>query len=84
MCPENDRCHWKDDREFRIRGADGRRKTGIVNLDFLRAPVDFQTAYFIVFGLAAVYASVMVALVRLDDRRRRIERHDARENRAHP
>ena len=42
-----------------------------MNLDFLHAPVDFQTTYFLVFGVAAIYAVVMLVLVRLDDRRKR-------------
>ncbi len=41
-----------------------------MNLDFLKAPVDFQTTYFVVFGAAAVYALVMLVLVRLEDRRK--------------
>jgi hypothetical protein len=46
-----------------------------VNLDFLNAPVDFQTTYFLVFGVGAIYAIVMLILVRLDDRRKRQAQH---------
>ena len=55
-----------------------------MNLDFLNDPVDFQTAYFIIFGLAAIYAVIMVTLVQLDDRRRRLGQQGAHENRTNP
>jgi hypothetical protein len=44
-----------------------------VNLDFLSKPVDFQTAYFLIFEAAAVYAFIMLALLRIHERR--AERH---------
>lgn len=55
-----------------------------MNLDFLNAPVDFETTYFVVFGALAVYGLIMLILVKLDDRRKRQARQQAQENRANP
>jgi hypothetical protein len=55
-----------------------------VNLDFLNAPVDFETTYFVVFGALAVYGLVMLILVRLDDRRRRNASQSGQQNRTNP
>ena len=42
-----------------------------MNFDFLSRPVDFQTTYFVVFGGAALYALIMLILIRLQERRQR-------------
>ena len=40
-----------------------------MNLDFMSKPVDFQTAYFLIFGAAAIYGFIMLALLRIYERR---------------
>lgn len=39
--------------------------------DFLSAPVDFQTTYFVVFGGALLYGVILLLLDRLGQRQQR-------------
>jgi hypothetical protein len=52
-----------------------------VSWEFLNAPVDFQTTYFVVFGAGAVYGLIMLVLARLDDRRKRDASHAGQRSR---